>query len=208
MTNQKTPQELFYGNIEFAYWMVRKFLNLFSSDPAFSFEDIAQLSLIGLWKAAREFDENKGTKFSSFAFRVIQNEILIGARAIKKTYKNNLLYFDDVFCSDSMQGKTIPFLNMIENTGKQPDEIVEQREYLRKILKAIPYLNKIEKKVIIFKLCHPDANQEEIGKALGLSQSYVSRIISRSVRYLQNFAESPLPMAGEKKEKKKGGRRI
>jgi len=183
--------------------MVRKFLNLFSSDPAFSFEDIAQLSLIGLWKAAKEFDENKGTKFSTFAFRVIQNEILLAA---KKTYKNNLLYLDDVFCSDSMQGETIPFLNMVENTGKQPDEIVEQREYLRKILKAIPYLNKIEKKVIIFKLCHPEANQEEIGKAVGLSQSYVSRVISRSVKYLQNFAESPLPIAGEKKEKKKGGR--
>lgn len=61
--------------------LVMKRLNLDSLD-----EDLFSIGILGLVKATVNFDSGKGIKFSTFATRVIQNEILMTFR--KK--KNNL----------------------------------------------------------------------------------------------------------------------
>ena len=47
-------------------------------------DDIVSEGMIGLIKAARNFDETKGCKFATFAARCIQNEMLMFLRSLNK----------------------------------------------------------------------------------------------------------------------------
>ena len=42
-----------------------------SRDPLISFEDLKQEAWIGLWTASQSYDPNKGTKFTTFAYKHI-----------------------------------------------------------------------------------------------------------------------------------------
>ena len=56
-----TPEELFDSNYDLALWAARKFA--WKED----FEDVTQLAAIGLFKAARNFDQSRGIQFSTYA---------------------------------------------------------------------------------------------------------------------------------------------
>lgn len=64
----------------------------FRSTDKFEMEDLIQFALIGLLKAVRGFDPNRGAKFSTYAMYCCWNEIL------KKLRKNKLPTFN-VECS-------------------------------------------------------------------------------------------------------------
>lgn len=62
---------LIIGNEMLVYLIARKFL-----DTEIDFEDICSISKIGLIKAAKGFNPKLGFKFSTYATRTIQNEII------------------------------------------------------------------------------------------------------------------------------------
>ena len=70
--------KLIEDNIKLVYFVVNKHYPTYIGD-----EDIIQTGMIGLCKAAQNFDESKGT-FSTFACKCIQNEIRIELRARSK----------------------------------------------------------------------------------------------------------------------------
>lgn len=66
-----TKEELFNSNIGLAYSIANKYKINYSD----ILEDIYQSSLLGLWKSVRTFNSNYKIKFSSYASKVIFNEI-------------------------------------------------------------------------------------------------------------------------------------
>ena len=64
-----TNEELFNENIKLAYYMAKKYSNV-----KIEKEDLIQIALLGLWKAAKSYNSDK-VKFNSYAGKVIQNEI-------------------------------------------------------------------------------------------------------------------------------------
>lgn len=62
-------KKLVEDNMKLVYFVLHKYYPAYAYD-----EDIAQIGMLGLCKAATTFDEMKG-KFSTYAFRVIKNEI-------------------------------------------------------------------------------------------------------------------------------------
>lgn len=64
-----TPNQLFNENLKLAYHLASKYHSTHMDR-----DDLQQIALIGLWRAAVAFDESKGNKFSTLAWRYIKNE--------------------------------------------------------------------------------------------------------------------------------------
>lgn len=73
-TNAIDEERLVRENIKLAYWVVEKLLHR-GAFGLHELEDMQQEALIGLMRAARSYDPEQGTGFSTFAARVMQNQI-------------------------------------------------------------------------------------------------------------------------------------
>lgn len=77
-----TPIELFNENKNIVYSIYNK---EFTNHTELK-DDLIQVGLIALWKSANKFDPNRGVKFSTFAYRSIENNMkCFSVRSYKKT---------------------------------------------------------------------------------------------------------------------------
>ena len=146
-------------------------------------KDLVSIGNIGLIKAVTTFDKSKNVEFATYATRCIDNEILMFLRKLKKDQKVDSL---DKTITHDKEGKELK----IEDTISDETDIVEDYEknitykIIREIVKELPgrdreiimlhfgfYNNKIH-------------TQKEIADMMSISQSYVSRLITKIVKKL------------------------
>lgn len=148
-------------------------------------EDLISTGTIGLIKAIDSFDAGKG-KLSTYASRCIDNELLMLLRAKKKTSREVSLYEP---IGTDREGNEINLLDIIEQ--EQPDvvERMELEERLKKLSGLLDdRLDEREKEILIMRYGLTDnqeITQREIGKSLGISRSYVSRIEKKALEKLR-----------------------
>ena len=75
----QAQQEWVLQNTGLVYYIVNRYNNY-----SWQREDLEQIGMLGLCKAAITFDESKGSKFSTYASRCIDNEILMYLRKNKR----------------------------------------------------------------------------------------------------------------------------
>lgn len=78
MTEER--QKLVTDNLGFAHMIANRYRSM-----NLEFDDIVSVAYVGLVRAANAFDPDRGFKFTTFAAKVITNEILYYARRQKKT---------------------------------------------------------------------------------------------------------------------------
>ena len=152
-------------------------------------EDMISIGTIGLIKAIDSFDSGKG-KLSTYASRCIDNELLMFLRARKKTSREVSLYEP---IGTDREGNEISLLDIIE---QEPVDVVERLEAENK-LSRLPglihdRLNEREKEIITLRYgltSEYEVTQREIGRKLGISRSYVSRIEKRALEKLREAYE-------------------
>ncbi|MBO5208327.1 MAG: RNA polymerase sporulation sigma factor SigK [Lachnospiraceae bacterium] len=148
-------------------------------------EDLISTGTIGLIKAIDSFDAGKG-KLSTYASRCIDNELLMLLRAKKKTSREVSLYEP---IGTDREGNEINLLDIIEQ--EQPDVIerMELEERLKKLSGLLgDRLDEREKEILIMRyglVDDQEITQREIGKSLGISRSYVSRIEKKALEKLR-----------------------
>lgn len=133
----------------------------------------------GLVKAAMQFDPDRGLKFSTFAVPVIRNVILHEARQARKN--NRYISLNEGITPE--EGYTE--LGDLVSTGI--DNTAEQAMYnigLEDLVGLSRELKGVEKRVLQMCLSHPEWTQKQKAKALGMSQSYESRIEKKIRSYL------------------------
>lgn len=74
-----TPEERYLANQKLVYHILKTRYPMFLHN-----EDIQQEARIGLWRACQTFDEERGTKFSSYAGMCIDNAIKIAFRRMRR----------------------------------------------------------------------------------------------------------------------------
>ena len=144
-------------------------------------EDLISIGTIGLIKAVETFDPQKNSRLAAYAARCIDNELLMMLRSKKKTSREVSLYEP---IGTDREGNEINLLDVMEQ--KQPD-IVEEMEKQR--LENVLSLR--EKEVLYLRYGLPggtELTQKEVGKRLGISRSYVSRIEKRALLRLRDAA--------------------
>ncbi len=133
-------------------------------------EDMFQTGIIGLLKAINTFDTSKGYQFSTYAFPIVRNELLISFRKSKRSVVAAFSLDDNV---DIGNGESVPYAEMIPD-GKDYAENVVNLMLTQQIFERLGSREKH-----IFTMFFVESRtQSEISEALGISQSYVSRIIS------------------------------
>lgn len=133
-------------------------------------EDMFQTGIIGLLKAINTFDTSKGYQFSTYAFLIVRNELLM---AFRKSKRSVIVAFSLDDNADIGNGESVPYAEMIAD-GKDYEENVVNSMLAQQIFERL----ESREKHIFTMFFVESRTQSEISKALGISQSYVSRIIS------------------------------
>jgi len=109
-----SPEKRYEDNIKLAYWVVSRHFPNLTWD-----EDIRQEACIGLWKAAKTFNDTLGVKFSTYADTCIRNSCLMELRRRKRANKMVVVSHDapipgngGMFYSDTI----VDLNDMIENS--------------------------------------------------------------------------------------------
>ena len=146
-------------------------------------KDLVSIGNIGLIKAVTTFDKSKNVEFATYATRCIDNEILMFLRKLKKDQKVDSL---DKTITHDKEGKELK----IEDTISDENDIVEDYEknitykIIREIVKELPSRDR-EIIMLHFGFYNNKIHtQKEIADMMSISQSYVSRLITKIVKKL------------------------
>ena len=152
-------------------------------------DDLVSIGTIGLMKAVNTFRPESG-KLTSYASRCIENEILMHLRSEKK--RRNTVSLNDPIGADS-DGNEVRLMDLLDAGGEGVDEKVERRVEARRALEALEgRLEPREKQVILLRYALADGvqrPQHEVGKILGISRSYVSRIEKQALEKIRRAME-------------------
>ncbi len=153
-------------------------------------EDMISIGTIGLIKAIDSFDAGKG-KLSTYASRCIDNELLMFLRAKKKTSREVSLYEP---IGTDREGNEINLLDIIEQDQVDVIDRMEAEDKLSRLSGLIhDRLSDREREIITLRYgltSEYEVTQREIGRKLGISRSYVSRIEKRALEKLREAFEA------------------
>ena len=174
-------------NLRLVVFIARRFEN-----TGVNIEDLISIGTIGLIKAIRTFRADKNIKLATYASRCIENEILMFLR--KKAVRRGEVSFDEPLNTD-WDGNELLLSDIL---GTDPDEVSRpmEAESDRAMLRAaIDSLSEREKQIIClrFGIDRPrEATQKEVADALGISQSYISRLEKRIIARLRGEMEKQM----------------
>lgn len=149
-------------------------------------EDLISVGTIGLIKAVNTFKIEKGIRFSSYASRCIENEILMNLRGVKKSSLDVSMHES---VESSKPGSTIMLMDTISDKSNFFDKIFNKISIEKLNVQISKKLTRREQDVINLRYGLKKNNsytQQEVAKKLGISRSYVSRIEKKALEILKN----------------------
>ena len=148
-------------------------------------EDIISIGTIGLIKAVQSFTYDKNTRFSTFASKCIENEILMSFR--KQKGNENIIYLDDNLDVNN-DSSNLSLKDSIQDEF-ETDVWVESQETRQEIAQLVfNCLSGRERQVIILRYGlggNAPMTQQQVCEILGISRSYVSRIETKALKTLK-----------------------
>ena len=151
------------------------------------YEELLEIGMIGLCKGALWYDSSKGYAVSTYLSKCIANELLMHLRKISKpTYK--AMSLNETF----NEADNLTLLDVLEDERVNVEREAEQSLLAIEINNLLSKLDDKECFVITHKYELNGAKrltQDKVAVALGISQSYVSRIEKRALKKLKKFIE-------------------
>ena len=182
MDDEDARNELIEHNLRLVVYIARRFEN-----TGINIEDLISIGTIGLIKAVGTYQPAKNIKLATYASRCIENEILMYLRRNSKTRME--VSIDEPLNVD-WDGNELLLSDIL---GTDEDVISKdlETEVEKKLLgNAIEHLSERERQIVElrFGLHRPDGKeltQKEVADALGISQSYISRLEKKIMKRLK-----------------------
>lgn len=179
-----TQQMILLNNKALVYYIVQNSFHIIPNST--EYEDIVSIGIIGLIKAIFNYDESRGTKFSTFATTCIKNEIRMH---FKKNNKYAFIRSLDELNNDKNENIDTKLYDTIEDTRCNIEEEVLFKELIVNELDII--LNCLEPRALIV-LLYRIANLQQrcIAEIFNLQRSSISRIEKRSLEEVRRITEN------------------
>jgi len=126
-------EKLLTQNIGLVHSIAQKYKN--STVP---YEDLVQEGMIGLWEAEQKFDEDRETKFSTYAYFWIKKRILAAMEKEKSTSMNSIKLTEETTQAVPVEAKseTITLPNSIPELEKKLLKLHFEKEFTLKEIAA------------------------------------------------------------------------
>ena len=172
--DKSAERTLIEHNLRLVVYIARRFEN-----TGVGLEDLISIGTIGLIKAVSTFDREKNIKLATYASRCIENEILMYLR--KNSNTKTEVSLDEPLNTD-WDGKELLLSDIMgtdEDVVMRPIEEDVERQLLHR---AVDKLTEREKRIVSMRFGlggRQPLTQKEVADALGISQSYISRLEKR-----------------------------
>ena len=152
-------------------------------------EELISIGTLGLMKAVSTFNKNKNIKLATYASRCIENEILM---FIRKTSSQKKEISIDEPLSVDWDGNELLLSDILGSDNDVVSREMEENEEKKILRLAVDELNPRERVIIEMRYGLRDGNeltQKEVADALGISQSYISRLEKKIMQRLKKRIE-------------------
>ncbi len=174
-------QTLIEHNLRLVVYIARRFEN-----TGVNIEDLISIGTIGLIKAVNTYRSDKNIKLATYASRCIENEILMHLR--KSAAQKAEVSFDEPLNTD-WDGNELLLSDIL---GTEEDVVlrpIEEDVDRTLLFRAIDLLSERERQIIMLRFGlggGEEKTQKEVADAMGISQSYISRLEKRIIRRLKS----------------------
>lgn len=142
-----------------------------------SIDEYYDVVVMGYLKAVANYDPSRGATFSTYAFFCMNNSVNMHYRAgVNKANKWDISFtgLEDPLFDNLTVGEVIPHCEDVES-------LFRYEEYIKAINSLPPQLREI----IMMRI--EGFSQAEIAKKVGLSQGYVSRLITKALKEIKKY---------------------
>ena len=167
-------------NLRLVVYIARRFEN-----TGINIEDLISIGTIGLIKGVNTFCSDKKIKLATYCSRCIENEILMYLR--KNAPLRAEVSFDEPLNAD-WDGNELLLSDILGTEGDIVMRPLEEAVDRRLLHQALDQLSERERDIITrrFGLAgRREETQKECAEALGISQSYISRLEKRIIQKLK-----------------------
>ena len=155
-------------------------------------EELISIGTLGLMKAVSTFNKEKNIKLATYASRCIENEILM---FIRKTSSQKREISIDEPLSVDWDGNELLLSDILGSDNDVVSREMEENEEKKILRLAVGELNPRERVIIEMRYGLVDGNeltQKEVADALGISQSYISRLEKKIMQRLKKRIEEKI----------------
>ena len=176
--------ELITHNLRLVVYLAKKYEG--SGVPS---EDMVSIGTIGLIKAVNTFTPERSIKLATYASRCIGNEILMYLR--KSSNRRQEASIDEPLNVDG-DGNELLLSDVLGSDENQVGLRLEQDAERATLRRSVERLNPRERQIMELRFGLVDGverTQKEAADAIGISQSYISRLEKRIIRDLRKQLE-------------------
>lgn len=174
-------------NLRLVAFIAKKFEN-----TGANIEELISIGTLGLMKAVSTFNKDKNIKLATYASRCIENEILMFIR--KTASQKKEISFDEPLSVD-WDGNELLLSDILGSENDVVSREMEDNEERMILLGAIKDLSPREREIIEMRFGlsgYTEQTQKEVADALGISQSYISRLEKKIMQRLRKKIEEKL----------------
>ena len=174
-------------NLRLVAYIAKRFEN-----TGANIEELISIGTLGLMKAISTFNADKNIKLATYASRCIENEILMFVR--KTSSQKREISIDEPLSVD-WDGNELLLSDILGSDADVVCRGMEEAEEKAIVREAVGDLNPRERVIVEMRyglMGGDEMTQKEVADALGISQSYISRLEKKIMHRLRKKIEKKI----------------
>lgn len=174
-------------NLRLVVYIAKRFEN-----TGVGIDELISTGTVGLIKAINTFNADKNIKLATYASRCIENEILMFIR--KNSCRKKEVSIDEPLSVD-WDGNELLLSDVLGSDVDSVSRRIEDDEERRILCNAVKSLSDREKVIVEMRYGlngQKELTQKEVADALGISQSYISRLEKKIMKDLRKKIEEKI----------------